>query len=144
MRPISVLRALTKPLTIFTSNLDETQQGPENLKEIVPLLGQGLSLMSSSGPADIYPGKYRELLEAVEQPQTKVAVLKLSSFGHTPILRTVLTLLTLTDFMGCCRSYSSPRLLQEEMNGNLVCQTGPIRPRRAEYLGSATCLSILV
>lgn len=51
-------------------------------------------------------------------------------------------LLTLTDFMGCCQSYISQRLLQGEMNGNHMCHTGHIWPRRGENLSNATCLSI--
>lgn len=124
----------------FTRNSDETQQGPGNLKEIVPLLGQGLSLVSRAGPADIHPGKYGELLEAVEQPQ-RWQFLNCPAFGTIPSFSLFFgfhglanRLLTLTDFMGCWQSYSSPRLLQGELNVTSCAKLDPYGPGGVKIL----------
>lgn len=133
-RPLNVLRALTKPLPSFTRNSDETQQWLGNLKEIVPLLGQGLSLVSRAGPADTHPGKYRELLKVVEQPQ-RWQFLNCPAFGTIPYFSLFFgfhslanRLLTLTDFMGCYQSYSSPRLLQGELSVTPCAKLDPYGP----------------
>lgn len=79
----------------------------------------------------------------MQHPQTKMAVDKLSSFGPSPILLPVLWF-PQPRKQANNTDYSSPRLLQGEMNGNPLCETGPIWPRRGENLGRATCLHIPV